>query len=282
VKYVVEKCRCDVCGADNSVYAAWLNRQRAYGRERYTDAAPVRAHVQQLAAFGVGRRQLRKLSGVSNGALTKLVYGEAARNMAPSKRVRHDTARRILAVLPEPDHLAPSTPTDATGTRRRLQALVAIGYSQRKLAHRLNRTPQNFMTLLNRDQVLASTARSVGVLYEQLWDKPPTPTGHRELISFNQARNRARALGWLPPMAWDDDTIDDPSATPEVASDHDEVDEIAIERCLAGKNIGRPLTHAERVVVARRVEQDGRGATALAKLVGCSGTTARELMAVAS
>ena len=51
----------------------------------------------------------------------------------------------------------------------------------------------------------AATARKVADLYDQLWDQP----GNRA-----KSINLARARGWALPLAWDDDEIDDPAATP--------------------------------------------------------------------
>ena len=66
---------------------------------------------------------------------------------------------------------------DACGTRRRLQALVAIGYPKAQLARRLRLGPVQFKTLLRRDKVTAATARAVQALYDDLWDQPPPGCG---------------------------------------------------------------------------------------------------------
>jgi len=36
---------------------------------------------------------------------------------------------------------------------------------------------------------------------------------------MNAATRRAAARGWAPPLAWDDDTIDDPNATPDLGAE---------------------------------------------------------------
>jgi hypothetical protein len=106
---------------------------------------------------------------------------------------------------------------DAYRVRRRLQALVAIGWSQAKLADRLGMLGGNFGRVIGRtDQVLASTARAAQELYEELWSSPPPETDHRSRQSASRARNQAARAGWAPPLAWDDDTIDDPTAMPDL------------------------------------------------------------------
>lgn len=102
----------------------------------------------------------------------------------------------------------------AAGARRRLQALVAIGWSQSHLAARLSMQPSNFASLLTREHVRTGTAKAVQNLYDQLWNRPPVAADHRARISASRARRYAEARGWPPPLAWDDDIIDDPAAAP--------------------------------------------------------------------
>jgi hypothetical protein len=68
--------------------------------------------------------------------------------------------------------------------------------------------------MMRRDQVTAATARAVRELYDRLWDKPPPENGQRERIAAARARNHAAQRDWAPPLAWDDDIIDDPAGRP--------------------------------------------------------------------
>jgi hypothetical protein len=103
---------------------------------------------------------------------------------------------------------------NAAGTHRRVQALVATGWSQAKLARRLGMTSANFGAMMRRPQVTASTARATAAIYDVLWNQPPPETGQREKIAAGRARNHARARGWAPPLAWDDEQLDRPEAKP--------------------------------------------------------------------
>jgi len=104
---------------------------------------------------------------------------------------------------------------DATGTRRRLQALMRCGYSLPALAVRLGCTRQELRVKLHdRGSVTGKTARAVAVLYDELWDQPPPERTHFEKISVSRTRAYARKHGFPPPLAWDDDTIDNPGAGP--------------------------------------------------------------------
>lgn len=214
VKYVVERCRCDVCREAANAYERHRARQRAYGRPAYVDAEPARQHVQALREAGIGWKRVAMLAGLQPSVLYKLVYGDQKRFGRPSKRIRAATEQKILAVEATLDNVADATPVDATGARRRLQALVAIGWSQSKLATRLGVRPTNFSTTMRSTKLRADTVRAVHALYEELWNTPPVADTHREKIAFSRSVRHAAEQGWAPPMAWDDETIDDPAARP--------------------------------------------------------------------
>ncbi len=207
-------CRCDDCTAANRAAETMRSRAILYGRwQPYVDAGPVREHLRTLAEAGIGHRRVGELAGVSSGSLSKILYGGPG-NRPPSRRIRPQTAAAILAVRPAPEQLAPSALVDITGTRRRVQALVACGWSQARLARGLGLTAANFCGMLRRDQVTAATARAVGELYDRLWNQPPPEHDQRTRIAASRARNHAGQQGWAPPLAWDDDQIDDPGARP--------------------------------------------------------------------
>lgn len=97
---------------------------------------------------------------------------------------------------------------DVTGTRRRLRALLAIGHSHSEMACRLGTTAQRLNVVVHDTgpgTVTRRTAAGVRALYDQLWDVPG---------SSARARAVASTRGWVPPLGWDDDDIDDPAAVP--------------------------------------------------------------------
>ena len=101
--------------------------------------------------------------------------------------------------------------TDPTGTVRRLQALAAEGWTLADLADLLGVT-RSGVHMLRSDppaRMLTATAERVRAVYEQLG--PPDLTPARRV-----ARARALRRGWAPPLAWDDDDLDNPAATPHV------------------------------------------------------------------
>jgi transcriptional regulator with XRE-family HTH domain len=205
-------CRCAPCTEANRAAHSRESRLKAYGRwQPFVDAAPAREHVLTLRAQGMGRRRLAELSGVSPGALSKLLNGKGSR--PPSRQLRAETAAAILAVSAR-DGLAPSAIVDATATHRRLQALMACGWSGANLAGRLGMSAANFRSLLRQSRVTAARDREVAALYDQLWDVPPPEGTHREKIAASRACSLARSHGWPVPAAWDDETIGDPAASP--------------------------------------------------------------------
>jgi hypothetical protein len=94
---------------------------------------------------------------------------------------------------------------DATGTRRRIQALAAIGWSMGEQSRRLGWHESMAHSLTKRRWVIPGTAAKVAALYDELSMTPGTNL---------RARNEAARKGWAVPLAWDDDEIDDPAARP--------------------------------------------------------------------
>lgn len=214
-KYHLEHCRCPICIQAARDYDNNRYRAIAYGRwQPFVDAEPVRQHVRALGEFGIGWMRLARISGVPRGSISKLLYGDPQRGMAPSKRVLPKNAQAILAVEPTLNNLGDRVPIDGTGTRRRLQALVAKGWSQSELARRMGMDRANFAGTITRALVYASTVRSVNALYHELWRLDPEQHGVPARWA-EQARKLAAAQGWAPIGAWDDDRIDDPDAFPD-------------------------------------------------------------------
>jgi len=97
---------------------------------------------------------------------------------------------------------------DVVGTARRLQALVAAGYSQAQIAREMSTHESWVSRLVNEygHNVNAETVARVKALYDRL-AMTPGPS--------DRARRQARARKWAPPLAWDDDEIDNPAAKPD-------------------------------------------------------------------
>lgn len=215
--YVLDKCRCRPCRDAAAAIERNRTRQIAYGRHDVgrVDAGPVRERCFELGRQGIGIKRLAVLTGLSNATLGRLMYGAPRRGLTPRARVARETAEKIMAVRPSLELMADGRPVPAVGTIRRLQALVYLGYSLNRLGAQLNVTRGHMGALMQREQVTARTARTVRDLYNNLWNTPASETDRHTRQSASRARNYARRHGFAPPLAWDDDMIDDPTAQPE-------------------------------------------------------------------
>jgi transcriptional regulator with XRE-family HTH domain len=99
---------------------------------------------------------------------------------------------------------------DSIGVRRRLQALMCLGWDAEEIARRLGVSHSRVQKLRNQvAPVRRSTLERVDAVYNEL-AMTPGPTDHMG----NWLRAKAKRLGYAPPLAWDNDTIDDPDARP--------------------------------------------------------------------
>jgi transcriptional regulator with XRE-family HTH domain len=208
-------CRCTACRGAAAAYQRHRTRMQAYGRwQPLVDAEPARLHVRALMAAGLGWERIARLAGVPKTTVASLLYGLGGR--PASKRIRPQTADALLAVTAELDAMAGRRPVDGTGTRRRLRALVALGWPQAELARRMGMSAGPLGDILKGRRVFASTARAAAALYRELAEADPLQHGVTAPYAAIAAR-RAIARGWLPPIWWDEDTIDDPRFVPATA-----------------------------------------------------------------
>ena len=173
----------------------------------------VREHLEQLRAAGLGKQRIAALSGVHSRRVQVILTGRPSRD-GVQRHVRAETAAKLLEVRPDARLVAADRRVDATGTRRRLQALLALGWSRAELARRAGLRHDTVGRAVHADCCAISTARAVHRLYEHLWDQRPTPSSAPERQSVSRALREAARKGWVPPMAWDEEKIDDPHARP--------------------------------------------------------------------
>jgi hypothetical protein len=62
--------------------------------------------------------------------------------------------------------------------------------------------------------VTPGLAAATKAAYEQLWDQSPPCVTREDREVAEAAAAHARERGWAPPMAWDDDQIDQPHGKP--------------------------------------------------------------------
>ena len=273
--YVKDRCRCPTCTAANTAASRTATRERLYGRwQPYVDAGPVREHIRSLRAAGIGVERIADLAGISVSHIRELA-GLGRSDGPGTRRVRPSTATRVLGLTISDASRAPRSRVVATGTRRRLQALIAIGWPTQLLAAQLGRRPSSLYRSMNGASVTAGTAHDVASLYERLSNTaPPRATG-KQRAAADAAHAHAAARGWLPPLAWDDiDADPTPPAPAAVPSHRNDMDEIAVERALAGDHVTYDdLTAVEQEEVVRRLTARGSSIRNIAAQLGTTKRT---------
>jgi hypothetical protein len=151
-------------------------------------------------ATGMGYRAIASDAGLALPTFRR-AYSNRPNRVRPPM-VRWATAYRILRVTPAPRRL------DATGPRRRLQALRAIGYSRMDIQRLtgLHEHAVGEISLGIRKRVTRATAAHIAGFYDDLSWTPGTS---------KRAVTEAAGLGWHGPDWWPADTIDDPTARPQ-------------------------------------------------------------------
>lgn len=217
IAYHRDHCRCAPCVAAFRRGKKLAVYRTQTGTTSYADAALARAHVQKLlATLTVGQIEAR--SGVHRNSIA-LLLGTAP-GQAPSKRMRRTSVAALLAVDGAPLGSETGGMCDPAGTRRRLQALAALGWSMRELERQCPRPGPNIRKVMDRRNddapMMVITRDAVRALYDRLCLTPPPETGRTARI-----RRWAASNGWAPPLAWDEDTIDNPAAEPQAPKGDD-------------------------------------------------------------
>lgn len=153
---------------------------------------------------------------------------------------------------------------DATGTKRRLQALLALGHSRMYIGECLGITERSVGWHLNDKAVTLSFAERMARVYEALSGTPGTS---------QRVREHARRQGWVPPLAWDDEEIDDPAARPKGAVVAHGIDELAVQLAVKGQLGDQKLTRREAHVAIQRMRDLGLPAVEIARRANVSDRT---------
>lgn len=97
---------------------------------------------------------------------------------------------------------------DKTGTVRRLQALIRMGHMPKDIAADLGWLPSRISDILNNRHpgIRPHTHDQVKIYYDKMC-----------MIRGNSPKTMRWAIrnNWAPPLAWDEDNIDDPNAEPQ-------------------------------------------------------------------
>lgn len=175
------------------------------GVKRIVDPGNAQAHVKALVRdHGVSLRGIAEAAGVSPFIISHL-------NRDIKQGLHRDTEKAIMAVTAESVLARPNGEgfVPNIGGRRRIQALMAMGWRHQDLTPLLGINTANIV----HQQGEWFTKRkhdAIKELYDRLWNQ----RGPATTLSIN----RIVKAGYAPPLAWDDETIDDPNAVPDLGT----------------------------------------------------------------
>lgn len=174
--------------------------RKLYGRPSpLIDPAPVRAHIDYLRGWGLSCAAIAEAAGISADAVKVHVAGQRS-------RIHRRYATAILGVGLAP-HPAQTRPL-ADGARRRVQALAVAGWPLEVQGQRFGLHSKGALVeVISNPTLLARYHWGLVELYDELSMK----RGPSNLTSRRAIRRR-----WVPALAWDEDTIDDPTAKPDL------------------------------------------------------------------
>jgi hypothetical protein len=200
--------------------------QRSRGETGLVPSGPVTAHLKRVLASGRTITQIAKETGLSPQTVRDHSVGRRPA-LVKSK------ADVLLAVAPTAD---PYGLVDATGTMRRMRAMVAMGHPQTVLAAEVGCAYTYTSTLLHGQR--ATVTVSLDQAVQRTYAKLSMTVGPSV-----QARLKAQRLGWHGPLAWDEDTISDRRAVPQT----DAQQPVATE----GENVAARWLLGESVILGR-------------------------------
>lgn len=242
----VPPCGCEPCLDAGRAYNTRRQALRQLGQPGRLPAKTAAAHVRRLLAAGMSWQDVLDATGVSRGAMANLLKDGA--------RITITTHMRILAV-PRPAARKPSLQhVDATGTRRRLQALLRIGWSCEELGPLLGVSASRMAQLMKAEQVTLATRARVIAVYRRLEDtQGPSSRNVR----------RAERAGWPRPVDWDGMDIDDPTVAPDavkraprplvVAEETEFLTGMGVARHVIAEQLGLNVESLERTLARARV-----------------------------
>jgi hypothetical protein len=202
--YVKRKCKRPECALANTRYAEQRKLRIARGQSNLVDAGPVLERLRELVEFVPIAVLATRLQC---SRTTIRIYVGRVEQKQPPATVRKDFAEAVAAFiiwpLPGPNGLVL-----AIGSQRRIQALEYQGQTQTQIAAACGISRRNINRIANgvAKAVTPEVHKVIKTYYDRTYKWQAAKRVNRNLHS-------GRVL--VPPGAWDDDTIDDPKATPE-------------------------------------------------------------------
>jgi len=276
-------CSCPRCLEVKRRGAKLLRQRVAAGQSVWGDMDAVREHLGLLRQAGMGVRQIAEQAQVGQSTIARMLW--TFKGVGHSEKVTAQVAARILSVRLDVRKLSPGTVVDSTGARRRLQALLVAGSGTRcwtipLLAEKLGIDRQRLLKYTWMPRFSAGLCVRFLDLFEELWLTEPPEVGR---FSTTRTLNMARRKGWVGIGAWDDNTIDDPNAQPNLRGDQEgsAVDSVKIARVRNGNEKFKILNPSERIEMIRDWVAEGGTKTAFETKFNVSTRTSTKYFALA-
>lgn len=223
------------------------------------DPAEIAGHLTALLAAGWTLPQLEVEVGLDQKQLRSLLAGVVVDPLSAATLVDFG-----LGCRPH-QSLAPSL-----GSWRRTQALIAMGWSLERQCAELSVDMGTLEDLCHTQLIRGSLWLAIDALYDR-WSMTLGPDV--------QAMEQARAAGVTPPLGWDDDELDHPSARSLAAVDNRRaiVDEAAIARRCGGDNTVA-ICPGERAEITRIAVDEQWPAARLAVVLDIDEESARRTL----
>jgi uncharacterized protein YerC len=269
--YQQHHCRCAPC-KDNR---ARRERERAararHGeQQQFVNAIITVPRIMQLMREDWTYADIAAVSGVAVPSISRIMRGV-------TKRVEQETADALLGTLPSMRHRAPEPrKVDATGTIRRIRALVAIGWTFWGISQKAGHGNTWALQVTTSSMVTPTTRDLIARLYDELWATEPPRVTADEKRAYRRSRSLAVKHGWASPLMWDDDTIDDPGAEPELPTT-EELWADAVDSALAGEQ--PQLTPGQRREVITILNERRWSGRKIADHIGCNVKTVERVRA---
>ena len=171
--------------------------ERGRGLYRTVSADTVREHLRDLLRGEASLRGIAEVSGVPTSVVARISSGQ-------QPTVTRRVSSALMKITPHDLTARPNAAgfVPKVGAVRRIRALQAIGHCARDIADATTLTEREVYLVVNQAGRWITQARWEAVA--QAYDRLSMTPGHSV-----KARSIAAAAGYPPPLAWDDDAIDD-------------------------------------------------------------------------
>lgn len=230
-------------------------------RSPLVDALPAVRHIERLLEFGMTQNMIARAAGISNQFVRDLRVGKRS-------RCRSIYADAILATDTRPSKHQSLVLN--VGGRRRIEALQAVGWSGRAIAHEIANGNYCLVRRWRADPHISwESFVRIADVYER-WS---------HLDGGNvRVKRWAASNGFIAPLMWDD--IDDYFEVPGSASVDVGVDEVLVQRVIDGTWVGE-IPSLERRAAFEKLHARGLSATEIAERLHVTPRTIERLRAAA-